>query len=124
MPQFSQIECSSCGRITAHLVPVYYQMLINLKDLHQQILDKTLSVDSVDASKFETGLDYPKNIWDSYLKRYYEGMDANVYSPEGLVANALLMHTELEMPINESGFFVPRYCCKRMLLCDNSSATY
>lgn len=74
------------------------------------------------------------NPWTSYINAYYTYIRTipddkrGKYSMEAVVAMALLYYKDVtEMTsddLDERGDHAPRYCCKRMFLCDNSTAPY
>lgn len=126
--QLPMIECSSCGKIIGHLYKDFYDAVMTLEKHHDSFLK------GADGSGLFRAL-RNEDIWAKYLKKYYEhlrsdtSVDANLYSPKALVAKALLFHRYLQdsdLPLHEherdSGCV--RYCCIRMLMCDNSEAPY
>ena len=75
------------------------------------------------------------NPWTSYIDAYYKFVRSlpaekrGKYSMEAVVAMALLYYKAVPdnmtaADLDERDDHAPRYCCKRMFLCDNSTAPY
>lgn len=130
--QRPMIECTSCGRQVGHLIIPYKKCLSNLDKQHKQLLEGTVTFQS-----FLDGLvDSDREVWDklklrNYLEPYYQWYQSNSefeLSSAGLLAHAFLTYLDLDEPVDATtvfplymnSFYATRYCCLRMLHCDNT----
>lgn len=130
--QLPMIECSSCGKIVGHLYHDYYNALLVLESIHDKLVNGSMSLSAAQAmfDGLENG-----NLWEKYLGKYYDYVqkhsefDHTLFAPKSLICHALLFHRKLEdsdLPLNEHSRDpgCVKYCCMRMLQCDNSQASY
>ena len=133
------IQCSSCGKYTAHIMDQYHNAVLILSDQHEDLLSGKSIVAGGDLEKLDT----VQPIWKNWLSRYYSYMQAqkkektdeeykkmaNLYKVKALVCKAILAHkplTEDELPLHEherSNGSV-RQCCRRSLMCDDSISAH
>jgi len=135
--QLPMIECTACGKIMGHLYNDYYAACLILENHHDDLITNESIPDL--STEFSTAMNNGTNIWDKYLKIFYETLhtlpsedkenEIKLFTPKSLVCNALLYHRNLtpdDLPLhkNTRAQGCVRYCCLRMLQCDNSQASY
>ena len=133
--QRPMIECTSCGRQVGHLIIPYKHCLNELSTVHDGLIRGDIVFqDFIDSLSEEQQERWAKYNLANYLKPYYEWLQRNesnkahVMSCAGILANAFLTYLDLDgeinandvFPLNMNSFTATRYCCLRMLHCDNT----
>ena len=109
------IQCTSCNKYIAHLIPFYYKFIHELDNLLKINFDFNNNYDMINYNG--------DNIYKLFIQPYYlytDDIDKNRFDFRAIIIYALQM-TKEDFPLRKDLNIKYNYCCSRMFLCDSSS---